>query len=66
MKENTCDKCKFWHEGYCSSDKFVDVSRTIEYKDKENAEDMLQYYDADVYKAFFITGPKFGCIHWSD
>jgi len=63
---NTCDKCKYWKDGYCSSDKFIDVSKDIEFKDAEDAEDKLQLYDSENYKANFITGPKFGCIHWSD
>lgn len=58
---NTCDACRFWKpervrivtKGECRA-----VSNTTEQPDEFSIES--EPYEGGK----FITGPKFGCIHW--
>lgn len=67
----TCDCCKYWDDckdpewikykgnhGICSCEKFVESV--------EVPKDGLAYCDYEGWSASFLTGPKFGCIHWTE
>lgn len=66
----TCETCLFWstyhdHDrwGYCSSEKFVDVSEFSFKNEIDLPQDSLLVYDAEQYSAWFRTGRDFGCVH---
>jgi hypothetical protein len=73
--KKTCSKCKYWRREYgstptgipvtslfgdCDCTKFV-YSGTSDLE----ATDSLIYWDYESYKAGFVTGKDFGCIHFS-
>jgi hypothetical protein len=60
--KKTCRNCKFWFKENCVSPKFVYIGKDV----GEIKQDELGYYDYSGYNASFITGPDFGCIHFSE
>jgi len=76
-EERICKRCKFWLGEYqyeededtgiinngpapnCSCPKWV--YGTVEEFPLING---VQYWDYEDFKAFFVVGPEFGCIHW--
>jgi len=78
MDFNTCDKCKNWDNaddnintgfGFCKCVKMVDASKSChdtgnkKYFTKDQT-DCALYFDHEGYEAEFVTGAKFGCIHF--
>ena len=70
-----CKNCQFWERektekweaiqsqkvyGECSCDRFF----YVEFFRSESESDCLMYSDSDGYKASFVTGESFGCIHF--
>lgn len=73
--KNICKNCQFWEReitekwemiqlpkiyGDCSCDRFF----YVESFRSESEADSLMYSDAEGYKASFVTGESFGCIHF--
>ena len=76
-----CERCAHWTEeldrtriapdtfdtvdagraGKCSCPSFIYTGGM----DLDVPTDGVIYWDADSYAAGFLTGPEFGCIHWS-
>ena len=73
--KKTCKNCRFWERektekweaiqtqkvyGDCSCDRFF----YVESFRSESESGCLMYTDSDGYKASFVTGEDFGCIHF--
>ena len=67
MSEKICENCKFWKQekdkiyGLCNNENFV---YQFENKEDPKKEDILIYWDSEMYGAGFKTGRKFGCKHF--
>lgn len=68
-----CKYCHFWKRnlkkihGTCSNDNFIDISESSHYILATNIkENQLGYLDSDGYKAHFVVGESFGCIHFKN
>jgi len=63
-----CKTCKFYKQddsdcyGQCKSDKFI-YGYFYPSKVRQEAEDILLYFDYEGYSASFEVGPMFGCVH---
>lgn len=70
--KKTCKNCQFWERvvgnsyqqnfGICSSEKFVDMSKSLFYHNK--IKDNICFSDTDDMCVYFRTGESFGCIHF--
>lgn len=69
-RANYCRDCRFWERdlvhlqmGVCSNPNFVDLS------EKANVDieaDQIGFYDHENFGVSFVTGERFGCVHFSD
>ncbi len=68
---NTCDTCKWWDKdaivtepnGWHGSDE-TGMSECKNEKLFAGIDGITSRYDAPTDGCGFLTGPKFGCIHW--
>jgi len=81
MTAKTCDSCKFWdkhkRENYyipqtathslCQHPAVTFKADWWEYSEKEIASMGVEHdSEEEVEKCYFVTGPKFGCVHFKE